>query len=405
MKNNINILKDCYGCGVCTAVCPEKIIDIIENGKGFYVPAISDDEKCIECGLCLKVCSYNHKEPAPNGESPECFAGWSNDRIIRKRCSSGGVGFEIGKKLLDRGYRICGVRYNIENQRAEHFIANGIKDLSLTIGSKYIQSFTQDAFMSISHSEKYLVTGTPCQIDSFRRLIRHFNIEENFILLDFFCHGVPSLLLWREYLHEVEEKIGKIGYIEWRNKSHGWHNSYNMGFDHATEHSKGMQGDNVDEYPDCHHFYHSTRESGDWFYKFFLGNYCLNKCCYRSCKYKLLSSSADIRIGDMWGELYKDNDFGVNAVVAFTDKGKALMKDLKSCAFDSIEDNVVTDGQMRRSPAFPAIYNAVVKSFGSGTSLEKVYRTLILPYQILRIPIRAVNKLCKMLRIPPIFNK
>ena len=94
MKNNISKLNDCYGCGVCTVICPVKIIDLIENNKGFYEPKIAEQDKCIECGLCLKICAYNNTELALKESNPECFAGWSKDKIVRNRCSSGGVGFE-----------------------------------------------------------------------------------------------------------------------------------------------------------------------------------------------------------------------------------------------------------------------------------------------------------------------
>lgn len=112
--------------------------------------------------------------------------------LYEKKCSSGGVGFEISKILLEQGYKICGVRYNPTLNRAEHYISVSKEELVQSAGSKYIQSYTVDGFRSIDRKEKYLVVGTPCQIDSFRRYIRKNHIEENFILMDFFCHGVPS---------------------------------------------------------------------------------------------------------------------------------------------------------------------------------------------------------------------
>lgn len=181
MKNNIGKLKDCYGCGVCTAVCPVKIINLKENAGGFYSPQISNEEKCINCELCLKVCAFNHKELSLQNAIPKSYAGYSKNDIIRQRCSSGGVGFEIARFLIEKGYKACGVRYDISNERAEHFIASSVEEYTPSIGSKYIQSFSQTAFSEISRKEKYFVSGTPCQIDSFRRYIRHLKIEDNFI--------------------------------------------------------------------------------------------------------------------------------------------------------------------------------------------------------------------------------
>ena len=66
--NNINRFKQsgCYGCGVCATICPENIITIKQNADGFFAPEIVEIEKCINCQLCLKVCSYNYDEVVVN---------------------------------------------------------------------------------------------------------------------------------------------------------------------------------------------------------------------------------------------------------------------------------------------------------------------------------------------------
>lgn len=402
MKNNISKLKDCYGCGVCTAVCPVKIIDLKENNTGFFEPVVSDQDKCIECGLCLKVCAFNHKELSLKESDPECYAGWSKDETVRYKCSSGGVGFEIGKKLLGDDYKACGVCYSVENERAEHYIADNVKDFARSIGSKYIQSFTQAAFSKINRKEKYLITGTPCQIDSFRRMIKHYKVEDNFILLDFFCHGVPSMLLWRDYLHGVEKKIGKVSFVAWRNKLNGWHDSWNMSIDSINSDCKVNPYDLKEK--DGEHQYHSRWKGGDWFYKFFLGNYCLNRCCYKSCKYKMLSSAADIRIGDLWGHAYGADESGTNGVIAFTEKGKELINSLNTCSFENVPDKIVTAAQMAKCPSQPLIYNMVLQALHKEMPLDRIYKKYIVPYRILRIPKRAVNMCCYKLNIRPLFH-
>ena len=226
--NNIAFINNCFGCGVCATVCPKKIIKIRLNENGFYAPSIEEPEACVQCGMCITVCSYLSKDSSMFNKPITCYAAWSKDDNVRSMCSSGGIGFEIGRSLLKKGYRICGVRYNIEKKRAEHYIASNENELEASIGSKYIQSYTFDGFKAINKQNKYLVTGTPCQIDSFRRYIRMSGHEKNFILMDFFCHGVPSMLLWRKYLDEVEENIGMIESVSWRNKNFGWHDSWSI---------------------------------------------------------------------------------------------------------------------------------------------------------------------------------
>ena len=207
---NISDIKNCYGCGVCTTVCSKQIIKITLNKDGFYEPYITNIVKCTDCGLCREACSYVHDDLFLQDRCIRSYAAWSNDDKVRRKCSSGGVGFEIGRTLIKDGYKVCGVKYVPETNRAEHYIASTVEELIPSIGSKYIQSYTVDGFKAINRKEKYLVTGTPCQIDSFRRYIRKFRCEDNFVLMDFFCHGVPSMWLWQKYTKEVERVTGKI---------------------------------------------------------------------------------------------------------------------------------------------------------------------------------------------------
>lgn len=274
---NIGEIKDCYGCGVCATVCGKKIIGIGLNKEGFYEPQVVDPDQCVGCGLCLEVCSFLQEEPSLRRTEIHSYAAWCKDVAVRRKCSSGGVSFELGRTLIEEGYKVCGVRYDVERARAEHYIATTVEDLIPSIGSKYIQSYTIEGFKAINRKEKYLVTGTPCQIDSFRRYIRKFDVEDNFVLMDFFCHGVPSMRLWQKYLQEVEKITGKVTYVSWRNKFTGWHDSWAMSIDGKE------RGEKVDWHDSCNllirekSFYNSRLSQGDNFYRFFLSDACLGR--------------------------------------------------------------------------------------------------------------------------------
>lgn len=147
---NISNTCDCFGCGVCAIACSKNLICIDLNANGFYEPRLAEPRKCSDCGLCINVCSYKHDDLALKKINIQPYAGWSNNPIVRLKCSSGGVGFEIGKKVIAEGGLVCGVCYNTELNRAEHFLASSEKELKLTIGSKYIQSYTLDGFNEVS---------------------------------------------------------------------------------------------------------------------------------------------------------------------------------------------------------------------------------------------------------------
>lgn len=404
--NNIGEVHNCYGCGVCATACGRKIIEIVQNTDGFYEPRITDESQCTHCGICTDVCAYLHDDLALKETDIHPYAAWSKDHLVRRKCSSGGAGFEIGKYLLGQGYKVCGVRYDADKNRAEHYIAANVEELIQSAGSKYIQSYTVDGFSAINRKEKYLVTGTPCQIDSFRRYIKKFRCEDNFVLLDFFCHGVPSMLVWKKYTEWAEKQVGKITYASWRNKRTGWHDSWAMGIDGVEHGEKINWHDSYDMLIREKKSYIESRLSeGDMFFKLFLTDSCLGKQCYNKCKYKFNSSSADIRIGDLWGTSYEDNEEGVSAAISFTANGNDILNSI-NCLLVKHTLDVVAEYQMKECPHMPVYYDELMRKLNnSSLKIEEVYPLILKlrnksrQIQRLKHPIRTfVNVLKKIIK-------
>lgn len=393
---NISDIKNCFGCGVCAASCPIKIISIRLNRDGFYEPYIYAHQKCINCGICRDVCAFNHNECILNPEEVQIksWAAWSNDDDIRQKCSSGGIGFEIGKQLIEQGFHAVGCRYDIKEQRAEHYISKTVHEFVQSIGSKYIQSNTEEAFKQINYkNQKYLVTGTPCQIDSFRRMIRKFHCEKNFILMDFFCHCVPSMLAWKAYIKMLEPKIGKVTYASWRNKyNYGWHDSWLMGID-GSKTSKPIDWN--DSYRNIlkekETFIQSRMSQGDLFYKLFLGDLCIGPQCQKQCKYKYNQSSADIRIGDLWGPTYQDNQKGVSALISFTEKGRHIIENLTNVSLTELPFDVVAEGQMKKNAKAKKLSNIVMFFLRNNVPLNS------LPFKGVLFMQRIISKIARLI--------
>ena len=349
-------ISNCYGCGVCIKACSKKLINLRINKDGFYYPELSDIESCVECGLCHDVCAYVNELSFQ--EKPICsFAAWSKNDQTRLSATSGGVSFELARHFLSKGYRFCGVRYNPENNRVEHYIAESLDEISLSMGSKYLQSYTPFAFNQINITDKYLVVGTPCQVGSFRRYIQKFKCENNFVLVDFFCHGVPSKLLWDKYLNEHKEGLGKIQTASWRNKEKGWRRSYCI----SISGDKGT--------------YKSWNETDD-FFAMFLGDACLNAACYDKCKFKYNHSYADIRIGDLRSPKFKNETNGVCAAVAFTEVGDFALREA-DLYLEELSFNEVAYGQMKTCAEKPWYYGKAMTNLHSDTNLHNIARAVL----------------------------
>jgi len=56
--NKLNVDKDrCKACGLCTEVCPKKILHFdtsVVNALGYH--PITAEEGCIACGFCSAIC-------------------------------------------------------------------------------------------------------------------------------------------------------------------------------------------------------------------------------------------------------------------------------------------------------------------------------------------------------------
>ena len=136
-----------------------------------------------------------------------------------------------------------------------------------------------------------------------------------------------------------------------------WHDSYNLFI-------RGEKG-----------YLNSRLSKGDMFYRLFLSDCCLGKACYEKCKFKYNHSSADIRIGDLWGNTYADNEYGVSAAISFTEKGDEL---LHKCGCNLVEHpfEIVAEGQMKKMPVKSKLYLKVMYKIRKNTTLDGVFSVI-----------------------------
>ncbi|GKX31766.1 F420H(2):quinone oxidoreductase [Vallitalea longa] len=304
--------KDCTGCHACYNICPQNCISMQSDNEGFRYPII-DMDKCIDCGLCDRVCPVLNLEKIQN--KPHAYACINKDETIRIKSSSGGIFTLVAEIVIDNGGVVFGVGFN-ENFEVEHRYIETKEELEKLRGSKYVQSRIGDTFKQaktfLRQGRKVLFTGTPCQIGGLKSYLGQ--IYDNLICIDIVCHGVPSPDVWHKYIEYREEKVGlPTQRIAFRSKNEGWKRfSVSFLFKNNIEYQKTLDK--------------------DYFMKAFLKNICLRPSCYE-CNFKSLNRQSDITLADFWGiwnvlpEM--DDDKGTSLIFVNSDIGKSMIKQIR----------------------------------------------------------------------------
>lgn len=230
----MNTKVNCSGCSACAAVCPKECIKIEYNGDGFLRP-FTDEAECIQCGLCEHVCPMEYAKSSALDDGV-LYAAWG-DVEDRKQSSSGGIAARLASYAVSHGYEVCGAVLDYDTLHVKHILVNKETDLDVLRGSKYLQSNVVSAFREIlkelrsSSEKKYFIFGTPCQIAGFRKVLEQKSLLNRVVLIDIFCHGVPTNHLWEKYKNWIMRKMklnsfGDIQNVTFRDKSYSWHEHF-----------------------------------------------------------------------------------------------------------------------------------------------------------------------------------
>ena len=318
--NNVKLIKKdaCCGCTACYSVCPKNAITMECDEEGFLYPKI-DENKCVNCGLCLKVCRDKMKY-LTDINKVKVYAAKNRDECVLKKSSSGGISNALGKKIIDVGGIVYGVIYD-ENHRVIVKRSETKKDLDRLYGSKYVQADLQNTFKEVHddlrNNKVVLFIATSCYVAGLKSFLinKKCNID-NLYTVDLVCHGVPSPKIFSDYINYLREKYD-FDHFEFRTKELPWgYGSKNYGCTIFLKNNKKIV-DSTD---------------ARLFLNIFFSNYCLRPCCYK-CAFSKIEKPADMTIADYWGVANEHPDFfdekGVSAVIIHTDKGEKLFNDTK----------------------------------------------------------------------------
>ena len=145
---NISAPSQCCGCTACASICAHHAITMQPDVLGFLYPKV-DVSKCVECGLCEKVCAFNENyDKSLNLPKPLAYGASHKDMNEVATSRSGAAFIALSDRILENGGIIYGAGYT-DHFRVVHKRAETKEQRNEFKGSKYVQSDLTGIFQQI----------------------------------------------------------------------------------------------------------------------------------------------------------------------------------------------------------------------------------------------------------------
>ena len=348
----------CTGCGMCTAICPSRAIQMQVDSHGFLHPAV-DAAACIDCGLCARKCPVS--TPPQVSAHTEILTGYANDEALLPASSSGAIFPVLASEIIRRGGIVFGAAFN-QNFDVAHTAAESAAELAALCSSKYVQSsipadIYAQAKAALTAGRWVYFSGMPCQVAGLKNYLgREY---ETLITQDTACHSVPSPMVWKNYRSALEMQNGsKLKSFSFRKKATGWENYH---IHAALENGKEF----------------SQPAAENPYQRGFLKGLYSRRSCF-VCKFKGIERCSDITLADYWGvkgiQPKAYNPQGTSLILLHSDKGRAL---LESCQ-DKLQTATAADDAFAFNPAVltpiqkPARYDEFWAGYGKTSFYELI---------------------------------
>lgn len=319
---------ECYGCYACEAICPKNAISMFTDSEGFTYPIVNE-QKCVHCGLCEKVCIRNKPNHVEYEKKfPKVLAAINQDEETRMGSSSGGVFPALAKHFIeDLKGAVVGVKWN-EDMVAVADVAETMEDVKAFYGSKYVKSdyrgIKERVKKLLDEGRYVLYTGLPCECASLRAYLK--KDYEKLLICEILCHSAPSPKVLKKYVEYLEKKFqSKVVDIAFRNKEKGW-------LGHENIMAIALANGEVIKV---------NARKNNYYRSFTKDNMCRVSCT--KCAFTKLNRAGDITLGDFWGikdiipEMFDDK--GASLVLLNNAHGETYWNAVKT-QFSTKESNV-----------------------------------------------------------------
>ena len=230
---------------------------------------------------------------------------------LRAASSSGGIFSELARNIIDAGGAVAGCVWEA-NWTPVHILTQNWSDVERMRGSKYAPSRADNIYQQVldflrKTDKPVLFSGAPCQVAALVALLKP-EFRPRVLLVDFICHGVPSLTVLHSYLKGLFNGDDVVSYT-CRDKTLFW----------ETIRAKSSSGKSylLEGYKDP--FF-----SGFCIYHLYLMEACHN------CEFTNLPRRSDVTLSDYWNCPPEWYDLrGVSFLMASSEKGLKALQDLK----------------------------------------------------------------------------
>lgn len=382
--------KECCGCTVCYDICPTSAISIETDEEGFVYPQINN-EKCVQCGLCTKVCAFSNKAiQRENDKLPSSYVMKHSNQNVRMNSTSGAVFVAVSDYILDNDGSVYGCVLD-EKFQAVHIRAENRETRNLMCRSKYVQSNTKGIFSQVekdlNENKMVLFSGTGCQIDSLYSYLNYKKTDlSKLYTMDLICHGVPSPRIYEDFLRWTERRYkGEITEFLFRDKiERGWDSHYESAVINNRKYVTGI------------------------YRELFYTNCSLRPSCY-NCKYTSTKRCSDITIADALGIKNKLPHFydstGVSLVLINNDKGQEIFNKIKNnCFVEKVSLELMMQPNLKKASQpkkdreeFWRLYEQggielLIKKYAPYSLVNKVFRRINFIIKKKKIRIERLNK-------------
>ena len=296
------------------------------------------NERCVNCGKCDNACGFKKTKRSAN--LPKAYGIKHKNLQIRESSRSGAAFVGFSDVVLQNGGVVYGAAMQ-DDFSVKHIRATTVAERDLMKKAKYVQSDTTDIFPLVEkdlvNGMEVLFSGTPCQVSGLKSYLAENRIRaDRLVCCDMICHGVPSPMVWKDYLSFIEEKYNdKIIEANFRDKDFGWESHYET-FVLQKKNKKIAARDYTDLF--CQHI-------------------MFRPSCY-NCQFTNVYRPGDLTMADFWGiekyDLNFNDNHGVSLVLVNTSKGESVFNQASNF-FDSFDCKVENCMQTNLyKPSYPS---------------------------------------------------